>query len=138
MQPCVPLETARRMNPLTLAYIGDGVHTLLTRASNLEYVQRVNDLHRLCTDEVNAQAQCRTLSRIQVFLNEDEREVVRRGRNVHAHHGTPHSASVHEYSAATALEALYGYLFITGQGERLEKLFFLGKETRDDACPKHT
>ena len=137
MQPCVPQETARQLSPLTLAYIGDGVHTLLTRASYLDQKLKVNDLHRLCTDEINAHAQCRALARIQVFLTEEEKEMVRRGRNAHPHHNAPHSASVQEYSAATALETLYGYLFITGQGERLEKLFSLGRESRTEPCPEH-
>jgi ribonuclease-3 family protein len=136
MEPCAPFEAARQMNPLALAYIGDAVHALLSRTSRLEKALRLSDMHRLCTAEVNAQAQCRALQRIQDRLTPEEADIVRRGRNAHPHHSVPHSASSQEYSAATALEALYGYLFITGQAGRLQDLFEIGREEEESACPK--
>ena len=62
-----------------------------------------------------------------VGLTPEEAEIVRRGRNAHARHGAPRSATPDAYSAATALEALYGYLFLTGQANRLEQLDLIGR-----------
>ena len=124
-----PQETdrVRRMSPLELAFVGDGVHMLLTRVLLCDRDRRPNDLQRLSSLEVNANAQAAALEKILPRLTDEEQDIVRRGRNAHAHHSAPRSASPDAYSAATALEALYGYLFLTGQAERLEMLDLIGR-----------
>lgn len=124
--PCLPPEKARLISPLQLAFIGDSVHAMLARTRLMQVERRMNDMHRLATKIVNAVSQHRALERLLPHLSEDEMDIVRRGRNAHSHHGIPKSATVEDYSAATALEALYGYLYMSGQMDRLK--------TIDDIC----
>ena len=55
-------------------------------------------------------------------LTEEEADVARRGRNAQAKHAAPKHADPADYSHATGLEALWGYLYIPGQNERLCQL----------------
>lgn len=57
-------------------------------------------------------------------LTEEEQQVYQRGRNAHVNH-VPKNASVADYHAATAFEALFGYLYLDGKLERLRELFRL-------------
>ncbi len=119
LEGSITSEQARLLSPLELAFIGDSVHTLLTRTRIADRIRRPNDLHRLSAMEVNASAQAEQLERILPHLSEEEADIVRRGRNAHPRHAAPHSFSPDLYRASTALEALYGYLFLTGEGDRL-------------------
>ena len=67
------------------------------------------------------------------MLTEEEADVARRGRNAHAHHAAPKNQDAADYRAATALEALIGYLYLTGQEERLLTLFKHSQEDAKDA-----
>ncbi len=125
--PCQDADHVRRMSPLEMAFVGDCVHMLLTRVGLCDRDRRPNDLQRLSSLEVNANAQAAALARILPCLTPEENDIVRRGRNAHSHHSAPRSSSSDAYSAATALEALYGYLFLTGQADRLEQLDRIGR-----------
>ncbi|HCR43999.1 MAG TPA: hypothetical protein DIV41_05390 [Ruminococcaceae bacterium] len=57
-------------------------------------------------------------------LTDEEKEILRRGRNAHTNH-VPKNAEVAQYHAATAFEALFGYLYLSGNMERLRSLFNL-------------
>ncbi len=120
-------ERVRQMAPLELAFVGDSVHMLLTRILLCDRDRRPSDLQRLSSLEVNANAQAAALGRILPSLTAEEQDIVRRGRNAHARHSAPRSSTPDAYCAATALEALYGYLFLTGQSERLEQLDQIGR-----------
>ncbi len=116
-------ERAQLLNPLQLAYLGDSVWDLLVR-SRLVYAGRnVHNMHRAATGSVNAGAQAQALSRMQPLLSPQEAEIARRGRNAHARHPAPRNQDPADYQAATALEALVGFLYVTGQEERLLALF---------------
>ncbi len=132
IQEAVAAEKARLLSPLELAFIGDSVHTLLTRTRIADRTRRPNDLHRLSALEVNASAQAEQLARILPYLTEEEADIVRRGRNAHPRHAAPHSFSPDLYRASTALEALYGYLFITGSGDRLACLDDIARGKEED------
>lgn len=125
---------ARMLGPLQLAYIGDGVHDLYVRAMLLAEGLSVHNLHRRATGLVCAHAQARWLAGIAPLLTEEEAEVARRGRNAHARHAAPKHADPAEYTQSTALEALWGYLYLSGQGDRLETLLRAGLTavTQDD------
>jgi len=115
------IDTAqvRMMHPLVLAYIGDTIYDLFVRTF-LIYTSdvSVHQLHMKSISFVNAGSQSETLNRIEDMLTEEEKNIVRRGRN--AKSGTiPKNADVAEYRRATGLESLLGYLFLTGQSERL-------------------
>ena len=73
---------------------------------------------------VPAPAQAAAAARILPLLDEEESGVFRRGRNT-APHSVPRAASREEYQTATAVEALFGYLYLQGKTERLNALFTL-------------
>ena len=117
---CGILEPAK-MAPVVLAYIGDAVFTLFVRTRLIEYERdKINVLHAYTSRAVSAAMQARALFALWPDLAGDEREIVRRGRNAKSQ--PPKSASVAEYKHSTGFEALLGYLFLSGQDERLAQL----------------
>ena len=128
LRESVPMEEsrARMLNPLQLAYIGDGVWELLVRT-------RIIHVHKDAVACVNAHAQSEAFRRIESMLTEPEADIARRGRNAHAHHAAPKNQDAADYRAATALEALIGYLYLTGQEDRLLTLFKHSQEETKDA-----
>jgi ribonuclease-3 family protein len=120
--PFLTPEEARMLSPLQLAYVGDSVHALLVRTHLLQKNLLVKDMHRAANEAVSAVSQAKELARLLPLLSEEEAAIVRRGRNAHPHHGAPKSASVGEYAEATGLEALLGYLYLTGQSEKIREL----------------
>jgi ribonuclease-3 family protein len=126
-------DDARRLNPLQLAYIGDTVYDLLTRSRLLYRGYNLHHCHQAAVTVVNAHAQAEALTRIEGALTEEETSIVRRGRNTHAHHAAPRNQTAMDYQAATALEALVGYLYLTGQETRLLELFRKSQEVA--SCP---
>lgn len=125
--PMAP-EKARLLNPLQLAYLGDSVWDLLIRSRLLYAGRNVHNMHRAATGCVNAAAQAQALERMTPLLSPEEAEIARRGRNVHARHPAPRHQDPADYQAATALEALVGFLYVTGQEERLLALFRYSQE----------
>lgn len=111
------------MSPLTWAYVGDCVYELYIRT---ELVNRTNlkphKLHIESIKYVKAQAQAKFLQEIYNGLTEEEKEIVRRGRNAENHH-LPKNCNVQDYMYATAFEALIGYLYLTRQNKRLKEIF---------------
>ena len=120
--PALTPEKARMLSPLQLAYIGDSVHALLVRTGLLQKNLPVRDMHKASNEAVSAVSQAKELARILPLLTEEEMDIVRRGRNAHPHHSAPKSASTADYAGATGLEALLGYLYLTGQSERILEL----------------
>lgn len=121
----------RMMNPLVLAYIGDTVYDLFVRTFLVHaWDVSVHQLHLKSISFVNAGSQSETVHEIEALLTEDEKYIVRRGRN--AKSGTiPKNADVTEYRWATGFESLLGYLYLTGQEERLcEIAGYVFKNTR--------
>lgn len=114
---------ADTLSPLQLAFVGDAVYGLMVRTHLLEADRKVRSLHQDATGRVNAAAQSDALSHIAPILTESEADLVRRSRNVHAKHPAPRSATSADYTASTALEALFGYLYVSGQENRLRSLF---------------
>ena len=125
------------MNPLQLAYMGDTVWELLIRSRAMNRRLTVKHMHQAAVSGVNARAQAEALQRIAETLTDDEADVVRRGRNAHPHHAGPRHQDPADYKAATGLEALVGYLYVSGQEERLMELFRLARQ-EDQACPAQT
>ena len=133
-EPAMSPEQARLLSPLQLAYVGDSVHALLVRTCLMERNLPVRDMHAAANRAVSAVSQAREAQRIAPLLTEEEAHVFRRGRNAHPHHAGPRSASAGEYAGATGLEALLGYLYLTGRTDRLLILAeYLQSEENDDA-----
>lgn len=115
-------EKAMLLNPLQLAFIGDAVYALRIRLKALASGRNLRALHRITTSFVSAPAQAKAMAAITEGLTEREMELVRRGRNAHARHPAPRSATSAEYAAATGFETLIGYLYLTGQSDRIDAL----------------
>ena len=108
---------------LELALVGDSVYDLYVRSHLVRKGGRVKDIHKNAVMHVNAHAQAMALDRIEEMLTEEEAGVVRRARN--AKQTPTKNADAGEYHKATALEALLGYLYLTGQTERLNRFLSL-------------
>lgn len=116
------MENPGLMNPLTLAFVGDAVFSLLTRQRLAESGCNASKLHQLSVKIVSAGAQARGMSLILPLLTEEETAVFKRGRNAHASN-VPKNSSPGEYHAATGLEALFGYLHLKSDYIRISELF---------------
>ena len=117
-----------RMSPLALAYIGDAVFELYVRTHMAAKETKVDRLHRGTVGLVSAKAMATYYAMLEPLLSDIECDVLRRGRNVKTHRVK--SAGVGQYHKSTGFEALVGYLFLSGQEERLEELLgFLLDET---------
>ncbi len=114
---------------LELAYLGDTLYDLYVRSYLVERGGRVAEMHRRAIHLVCAHAQSEALSRIESALTEEESAVVRRARNA-KQMPTKH-ADAAEYHRATSLEALIGYLYATGQTERMNALLKMALPVED-------
>lgn len=121
-QPLTP-QQARLKNPLALAFVGDTVWDLLIRQRLLYTQAKVNALHKQAIAQVNAGAQAQAAALVEPVLTPEEAEVFRRGCNAHARHNAPKNQDPVAYSRATGLEALMGYLYLTGRQARILELF---------------
>ena len=121
------IKEVQRLNGLQLAYIGDTVYDLFVRNDIMEkHDESVQKLHRRAVMRVNAAAQAQAFDRIEGMLTEEEHDVARRARNAHSR--PPKNQNPGDYSRATALEALCGYLYLSGQYDRLKELFDIIRE----------
>ncbi|MCI7126472.1 MAG: ribonuclease III [Agathobaculum sp.] len=112
-----------RMSSLALAHVGDAVYEVLVRTQlACGGTQTAKDLHSRTITLVRAGAQARAAARILPLLSEQEQAVFRRGRNTKPK-SVPKSASSAEYAYATALEALFGWLYLGQQYDRINALF---------------
>ena len=111
-----------QMSPLVWAYMGDAVYEKFIR----EYVIRQGLcknglLHKKSIKYVSAKGQSQILKEIEDFLTDEEKDIVRRGRNSNPH-STAKNADIVEYKYATGFEALIGWLYLNEKEERLEEI----------------
>ena len=116
------INEAKLLSPLVWAYVGDSVYELfvrtkLTNKSNA----KPHKLHIESIKYVKAKAQADILKRINDRLTDEEKDIVRRGRNTENHH-VAKNANIADYSQSTGFEALIGYLYLTKQDSRLEEI----------------
>ena len=114
----------KQLNSLALAYLGDGVFEIYIRHHLIQSGKvRPNFLHKEATNYVSAKAQSQIIHDLldAELLTEEERAVVRRGRNAKSG-SIPKNTDVQTYRYSTAFEALMGYLFLSGQEDRLEEI----------------
>ena len=115
-------EEVRNRNAVVLSYVGDAVHTLYVRERLCQSSgARAHVLHDRAVALVNAEAQARAFERIEGLLTEEERGVYLRGRNCKNASSSKH-AGITDYRKATGFEALMGFLYLCGRGERLAEL----------------
>ncbi len=115
-------EYFRSYSPLTFAFLGDAVYSLYVRDI---LVRRGNTsaakLHKHTSGIVKAGAQARAMDTLMESLTEEESAIARRGINARPEHHAK-NASLSDYHKATGLEALFGYLYLSGQNERIREL----------------
>ena len=130
----LPASELNALSALALAHMGDAVYELLVRAWLCARGKlTANGLHSAAVRYVSARAQALAAARILPLLTEAESAVFRRGRNAHTH-VIPQSADPAQYHAATGLEALFGWLYLSGARERVNELFAAIMEGFDDAA----
>ena len=114
---------AAQLAPLVLAFIGDTVFDLYVR-THYAAVRGggAGALHAMSSKVVNARSQAAFAREVEPLLDEREKNVYMRGRNAKSA-TVPKNMSVADYHHATAIEALIGYLYLTGRSERLGELF---------------
>lgn len=110
-------------NILALAHVGDAVYELLCRGWLFtQDLETIGNLHRATVAMVKAPAQAEAVQKLLPHLTEAEAAVYRRGRNANVHQ-IPKNARRGEYAQATALEALFGWLYLKGEKGRINELF---------------
>lgn len=108
----------------SLAYLGDCaieicVREYLVREAGLSSSAKLN---KAALEFVRAARQAEAMKNILPLLSEEENAVFHRGRNM-GHSNTPKSATVAEYRNATGMEALFGWLYLANNTERINQLF---------------
>ncbi len=112
-----------QLSPQVLAFMGDTVYDMLVREHLvLEANRPVGELNRRKVQLVNCETQSKAIKTLMPVLTDDEIGIYKRGRNAFTKN-TPKNAEVSDYHAATGLEALFGYLYLNGETERLNELF---------------
>ena len=120
-----PEEEINLLSPLTWAYVGDSVFELYIRTHLVNKTNlKPHKLHIEAINYVKAKAQAEFLKKIEEILTDEEKEIVRRGRNAQNHH-LPKNSNVQEYMHATAFEGLIGFLYLTKKYKRLEEILKL-------------
>lgn len=115
----------REYSPLALAFIGDAVYEVFVRAHVLaEANTSANTLHKKAIAYVKAAAQARAAKALLDTLTEDELAAFKRGRNAKSA-TVPKNADLTDYRYATGLETLFGYLYLSGESERLNELMMM-------------
>ncbi len=127
----ISVEKAKQMQPLVLAMVGDSVQTLFVR----EYVAlnfgfKVNKMNKVVSSVVKAGSQFKTFKKIEESLTIEEQDIAHRARNTHIH-SKAKNFSYTEYIYATALEAILGFLYLTGNDSRLNKILNISLEEID-------
>ena len=113
------------LSPITLAFVGDAVYSLIVREElALTSDKKANELHKICAGRVSAVSQYEAMQSIMDNLTEEELGVFKRGRNAATSH-TPKTASSRDYHYATGFESLFGYLYLSRKYDRIKELYSL-------------
>ena len=116
-------DQLRGLSSIALAHMGDAVYELLVRGWLCQHGKGTGrGLHQATIRLVRAEYQAACAEKILPRLTEEELAVFRRGRNAQVH-TVPHHASRAQYGTATALEALFGWLYLSGRRQRVSELF---------------
>ena len=118
-------SSPEQMQALTLAYIGDSIYDIMSREYVMKnHLGKINDLHRTVSTLVSARAQASFMKNIleNNILTDIEESIYIRGKN-QKNNSKAKNASIMEYKLATGLEAVFGYLYLEKNFERLEKMF---------------
>ena len=116
------VQQARQLSPVTLAFVGDAVYSLYVRARLVvSKDRRPAELQKLSSAEVSAFGQSRLLVDLEPQFTPEEEEIYRRGRNAKKATKSK-NADVADYNRSTGFEAVLGFLYLTGNEERIHQL----------------
>lgn len=119
----MPEDALREISSIGLAHLGDAVFELLVRTWLCAHGKATGrGMHRATVRLVCAESQARRAEAVLPLLTPEETDVFRRGRNAQVH-SIPSHASRAQYGEATALEALFGWLYLRGRRDRINQLF---------------
>ena len=121
---------AKNLNIINLAFVGDAVYSLFIRQKLMAgKEEKPNEMNKAAAEKVCAEAQSKLSEKLLPVMTEEEADIFRRARN--AKKGTrPKHAKAYEYNNSTGVEAVFGYLYLTGNEERL--LTLLNYEGEDE------
>lgn len=127
----------RMMNPLKLAFLGDAIYEAYIRTYLIsQFVLTPHEMSNKAKRYVNANAQATAVHRLKDSFDEDEWQMIKRGRNQKS--GTvPKNALLSDYKYATGYEALIGYLYLTDRRERLYEIVHLAIRAIDSVENSH-
>lgn len=114
----------KEINVLVLAYLGDNIYEYYIRKYLIEQkIGNVNDLQKNAVLYVSAINQAKYLKQLieKGYFTDEELEVIKRARN-HKTNSHPKSCDIVTYKYATGLEALIGFLELTGNRKRIEEI----------------
>ena len=118
-------SSPEQMQALALAYIGDSIYDIMSREYVMKnHLGKINNLHRTVSTLVSARAQASFMKNIleNNILTDIEESIYIRGKN-QKNNSKAKNASIMEYKLATGLEAVFGYLYLEKNFERLEEMF---------------
>lgn len=124
-QKPLSVEEAKQMNPVTLAFLGDAVYSLYVRERMVRKGGKPSEFQRAASKVVSARGQSAFLENVLPLFSQEEEEIYRRGRNAKKATKSKHATAA-EYNRSTGFEAVLGYLYLTGNEERL---YFLLAQT---------
>ena len=126
------IKLVKQMSPLTWAYLGDSIFETYIRDYLVDTTNlKPNKLHRKAIMYVKAKAQADVIKKLDAYLTDEEKDIVKRTRNTENHH-VPKNADKAEYMYSTAFEGLIGYLYLTKQEERLAEILKLSIELHNN------
>lgn len=125
-------QEINQLSPLTWAYVGDCIFELYIRTKLVNETRlKPHELHIKAISYVKAKAQAEMLQSIYENLSDEEKDIVRRGRNAENHH-LPKNANIQEYMYSTAFEALIGYLYLCKKEQRIKEIIELALKSKDE------
>ncbi len=115
-------DDAKQLSSIALAFVGDAVYSLYVRQRLVESSDsKTGELNKISSEIVCAKAQSKRIIELMPILTEEEIAIFKRARNAKKGAKAKH-ASVVEYNNSTGFEAVLGYLYLTGNSQRLEHI----------------
>lgn len=111
------------LNPLNLAFVGDAVYEVMVRERLVSGGSvPIGRLHKRSVEIVCAAAQAQAYDYLERNITPEELSILHRGKNANIGRVAKNS-TILEYRKATAVEALFGYLYLKGEKDRLRVIF---------------
>ncbi|MCT4632084.1 MAG: Mini-ribonuclease 3 [Firmicutes bacterium] len=115
-------EQVKLISPLKLAYIGDAVYEVYIRSYVVNKIKtNVNSMNKMAVKYVKAEAQAKVARGLKDLVSEKEWTILKRGRNQKSA-TVAKNASIGDYRYATGFEALIGYLYLSGNNDRIREI----------------